>query len=123
MIGKIYSSVVPFYDRKAQKNGYKKRPVLIIAGPRNNDYTILPISTVSIKENLDSDYDVEVDPGKYPLLNLKQLSYIRVHKQTTVHQASLTTEISDLREAYGDLYIDVLARLEKYNEQVISQAL
>lgn len=49
MIGKIYSSVIPFYDSVKQANSYKKRPVLIIGGPRNNDYTVLPISTVTKK--------------------------------------------------------------------------
>ncbi len=36
MIGKIYSSVILFYDRVKQANSYKIRPVLIIGGPRNN---------------------------------------------------------------------------------------
>ena len=52
MIGKIYSSVIPYYDSAKKANFYKKRPVLIIGEMRNNDYTVLPISTVSKKENL-----------------------------------------------------------------------
>ncbi len=60
MIGKIYSSVVPFYDRVKQAKAFKRRPVLIIGGPRNNDYTVLPVSTVSNRQNLDADYDIEI---------------------------------------------------------------
>ena len=73
MLGKIYSSVIPYYDRIKKQISYKKRPVLIISGPRNNDYTVLPVSTVSIKKNLDPIYDVEVDPAKYPNRDLTGL--------------------------------------------------
>ena len=37
MIGKIVSSITPFYDNRLGMNSFKKRPVLIIGGPRNND--------------------------------------------------------------------------------------
>ena len=56
MIGKIYTVLFPYYDRKLQRNPYKKRPILIIAGSRNNDFTVLPVSSVSIKKNLDIEY-------------------------------------------------------------------
>ncbi len=95
MIGKIYSSVTPFYDSKKGMNSFKRRPVLIINGPRNNDYTVLPVSTVTHTEHIDSEYDVRVEPDKYPKLNLNRISYIRTHKQTTVHRASLTKEIGE----------------------------
>ena len=123
MIGKIYSSVIPFYDSVKQTNSYKKRPVLIIGGPRNNDYTVLPISTVTRKVNLDADYDIEVEPEKYPLLHLNKTSYIRTHKQTTVHKASLTTEIGNLKECYEDLYLEVLGKLEEFNNKTLDLAL
>ena len=123
MIGKIYSSVIPFYNSATGNNSYKKRPVLIIGGPRNNDYTILPISTVSKKENLDMDYDIKVEPGVYPLLNLTQVSYIRTHKQTTVHRAALTSQIGDLKESYTELYLKVLEKLEEFNKNTLNNAL
>ena len=66
MIGKIYSSITPFYDSKKCINSFKRRPVLIIGGPRNNDYTILPVSTITRKENIDPDFDVKVEPEQYP---------------------------------------------------------
>ena len=123
MIGMIYSSVTPYYDVQSGKNSYKRRPVLIIAGPRNNDYTVLPVSTVSRKENLDAKYDIEVNPAAYPKLNLNRMSYVRTHKQTTVHQASLVTPIGDLKADYEDLYLHILEKLEDFNENVLKEAL
>ncbi len=123
MIGKIYSTVFPYYDSKTQKNSFKKRPVLIIGGPRNNDYTVLPISTVTKKANLDSEYDLEINPANYPLLHLDKLSYVRVHKQTTVHKVSLTSLIGDMKTEYADLYLNVLEKLEEFNKITIDNAL
>ena len=123
MIGKIYSTVFPYYDSKTQKNSFKKRPVLIIGGPRNNDYTVLPISTVTKKANLDSEYDLEINPANYPLLHLDKLSYVRVHKQTTVHKVSLTSLIGDMKTEYADLYLNVLEKLEEFNKIPIDNAL
>lgn len=123
MIGKIYSTVFPYYDSKTQKNSFKKRPVLIIGGPRNNDYTVLPISTVTKKANLDSEYDLEINPANYTLLHLDKLSYVRVHKQTTVHKVSLTSLIGDMKTEYADLYLNVLEKLEEFNKITIDNAL
>ena len=123
MIGKIYSTVFPYYDSKTQKNSFKKRPVLIIGGPRNNDYTVLPISTVTKKANLDSEYDLEINPANYPLLHLDKISYVRVHKQTTVHKVSLTSLIGDMKTEYADLYLNVLEKLEEFNKITIDNAL
>lgn len=123
MIGKIYASVTPFYDSAKQTNSYKKRPVLIIGGPRNNDYTILPISTVTNKVNLDTDYDIEIDPVKYPKLNLNKMCYVRTHKQTTVHKASLTSQIGNMKDEYEDLYLHVMTKLEEFNNLILENAL
>ena len=95
MIGKLCWSTFPYYDRNSGRNAFKKRPVLILSGPRNNDYTVLPVSSISIRKNIDTDYDIEVDPNIYPRLHLTKTCYIRTHKQTIVHQAALTSQISD----------------------------
>lgn len=123
MIGEIYSSVVPFYDIKSGKNSFKSRPVLILSGPRNNDYTILPISSVTKKQNLDSEYDIELNPQTYPNLNLQKICYVRVHKQTTVHMASLNREISNLKDEYENLYLSILSKLDEYNKFILENAL
>ena len=96
---------------------------MIIGGPRNNDYTVLPISTVTKKANLDSEYDLEINPANYPLLHLDKLSYVRVHKQTTVHKVSLTSLIGDMKTEYVDLYLNVLEKLEEFNKGTIDRAL
>ncbi len=123
MIGKIYWSVFPFYDSKTGKNSFKKRPVLIISGPRNNDYTVLPVSSVSIKNNVDPDYDIEIDPLKYPALGLTRVCYIRTHKQTVVHQRALTSMIGDMKNDYEELYMDVMVKLEEFNKSVTDDSL
>lgn len=123
MIGKIYSSVTPFYDSAKGTNSFKRRPVLIISGPRNNDYTVLPVSTITHKEHVDPDYDVKVEPVEYPKLNLNRTSYIRTHKQTVVHQASLVRQIGDLKTEYEELYLSVLEKLEDFNKMVLNHAL
>ena len=123
MIGKICTSTTPFYDCKSQKNSFKSRPVLIIAGPRNDDYTILPISTISKKENVDHEYDIPLSIKDYPLLNLKQDCYIRTHKQTTVHKKSIIKELSSLKDTYEDLYLNVFCKLEEYNKHILDNAI
>ena len=123
MIGKIYSSVTPFYDSAKGVNSFKRRPVLIIGGPRNNDYTVLPVSTITHKEHIDTEYDVHVEPNDYPKLNLNKTSYIRTHKQTTVHQGSFVRQIGDLKAEYEELYLNVLEKLEQFNQAVMNNAL
>lgn len=118
MIGKIYSSVIPFYDSINRKNSYKKRPVLIIYGPRSNDFTVLPISTITKRQNLDAEFDIELNPSKYPNLNLVKQCFVRVHKQTTVHQASLTTQIADLKQEYPELYRLIITKLSSFNDLI-----
>ena len=115
MIGKIYTSVFPYFDSSVRQMKYKNRPVLIIGGPRNNDYTVLPLSTISNSANK--------DPVKYPLLNLTKVSYVRTHKQTTMHSANLVTYLSDVKNTYEDLYIDILLKLEQHNNELMEKML
>ncbi|MEY8367558.1 type II toxin-antitoxin system PemK/MazF family toxin [Anaerovoracaceae bacterium 42-11] len=123
MIGKIGISLCPYYNTQTNKKSFKKRPILIIGGPRNNDYTVLPISTVSRKENLDAKYDVEVIPAQYPNLNLHNTSYIRVHKQTTIHHSEILRIIGDLKSEYGELYLKILMLLEEFNQETLDASL
>lgn len=123
MIGKICISVTPFYDAEKKQNAFKKRPILVISGPRNNDYTVLPVSTVSKKENLDKEYDIKIKPEDYPELHLKKACYIRTHKQTNIHKSSITQTIGDMKAYYEELYMEVLSRLETFNAEVMNNAL
>ena len=48
-VGKIYPSILPYFDKRERKIKYKSRPILIIAEPIGIDteYTVLPVSTIS----------------------------------------------------------------------------
>lgn len=123
MIGSLCIIVSPYYDRKNNRNSYKKRPALVISGPRNNDYTILPVSSVSKKENLDEVYDIKVDPEKYPLLGLNKVSYIRTHKQTVVHRSSIVEKISSIKEEYNDLYQIIISSWMDFENEVFENSM
>lgn len=122
MIGKICTAITPYYDAVSKRKSFKSRPLLVVA-KADNDYVVLPISTVSRRENVDRVYDIEVDPAQYPALNLTQLSYVRTHKQTTIHIGQIVKTISDLRSAYQDLYIDILSKREQFSNAITQQAL
>lgn len=123
MIGKICWAVFPYYDSKLNKNAFKKRPVLIIGDARNNDYTVLPISTVTRKANLDDVYDIEIDVVKYQKLCLPKNCYVRSHKQTIVHKASVTSCIGNMKTDYPDLFLLVMQKWEQFNNYVLEKAL
>ena len=122
MLGWICSSTTPYYDIKTGRNAFKQRPVLVISELISNDYTVLPISTVSKRENLHFFYDIKVEPMLYPRLRLGKESFIRVHKQTTGHRAAVVRKISNLKTEYPDLYSLVLERLSEYNTNLVSNA-
>lgn len=119
--GTICVSLTPFYNVGSGKYDFKKRPVLIIGTADFGDYNVLPISRITKSSNMDSDYDIQVDPSIYPNLKLSTLSYIRVHKQTVVNKATLN-EISNLKSEYPILYNLILDKLEEYNTTMISYA-
>ena len=125
MIGKIYVSMVEFYDAKNQKNSIKARPVLILSDVRNNDFTVLPISTISNTQNIDWDYDIEVNPQIYQNLNLKKISYIRTHKRIYLHQAGVdkTKILGDIKNDYPNLFLEILEKMEKFNKEILENAL
>lgn len=117
-IGKIYSFSMPFYDVKKGGMGYKARPALILYGPRNGDYTVIPVSTIKDPKNRDADFDVKIDPIGFPNLGLREVSYIRTHKQTTAHQGSKYKYIGDLKGEYPDKYQEIISLVEKFNQEI-----
>lgn len=123
MIGKICKARTPYYDRITRMMSYKARPALVLAKADANDYVVLPVSSISNRANIDSVYDVEIDPSLYPKINLTCTSYVRTHKQTVVHRASLSDEIGDLKSEYEDLYLKILERREEFSNSITQQAL
>ena len=61
-VGKIYPSVLQFYDVKTKSQRNKSRPVLIIAEPigKDTEYTVLPVSTLLNRRFYDPRYDVQI---------------------------------------------------------------
>jgi uncharacterized protein YifN (PemK superfamily) len=102
---------------------FKNRPVLIVGQADATDYVILPISRVTNSANLDSDYDLQITQQTVPLMNLKQTSYIRTHKQSIVHAGELTKEIVDFKREYPDIYIEAIAKMEEFQKSIINNAL
>lgn len=123
MIGKVYLSVVNYYDNHTRTTRRKGRPVLIVAGPRNHDYTVLPISTIKNRQNLDPDYDILIDAGARACLSLSDECFIRTHKQTTVHEGELIKEKGDMKRDQEDLYLKALEKMEDYQRDILNQAI
>lgn len=123
MIGKVYMSVVDYYDSKTKTTRKKGRPVLIVAGPRNDDYTVLPISTIKNRANLDPDFDILIDPAARAKLSLQQECFVRTHKQMSLHMNTLIKQIGDMKNDEANLYLEALAKMEEFQKSVIQQAL
>ena len=123
MIGKVYMTSVDYYDIRTKTTRRKSRPVLVVGGPRNNDYTVLPISTISRRQNLDPDYDILVDAPERAVLSLDKECFIRTHKQTPVHQAQLVRYLGDMRTDLPDLYLDAISRMEQNQAEIVNNAI
>lgn len=123
MVGKAYVSIFQYYDNRVHRMAFKSRPVLIVGQADSSDYVILPISRVTNQANIDSYFDVPIDPADVPLMNLTQRSYIRTHKQSVVHLGELTKVITDFRNEYEDIYLDVISKMEEFQKNLITNAL
>ena len=102
---------------------FKNRPILIVGQADSTDYVVLPISRVTNFANLDNNYDVPIEPSDVPLMNLKQRSYVRTHKQCVIHLGELTKEIVDFKNEYPDIYINIIAKTEAFQKHLIDNAL
>lgn len=121
--GKICVSVIAFYNSKTGKREFKSRPVLVLAKIDHGDYAVLPVSRVTKTEYLHPRYDIPVTCHEFPALHLDYDSYIRTHKQTVINEKDITSELSDCRTEYPDLYVDILAHLEEFNAYIQDRAL
>ena len=114
MVGDFCLAIFPYYDVRVKKNKFKYRPILVIAEAGQNDWVTLPVSKISHKECID------LEPINYPLMNLACVSYIRTHKQTVTHRASITKVIINVKKMYPALYTRVIDKVEeKYKRNII----
>lgn len=123
MIGKVYLTYMDYFDIRTKTTRKKSRPVLVVGGPRNDDYTVLPISTISKRQNLDPDYDILVDATERAVLSLDKECFIRTHKQTPAHQAQLIKCLGDMRTDLPDLYLDAVSRMEQFQEEIVNKSI
>lgn len=123
MIGKAYVSLFKYYDKQRQSMSFKKRPVLIIGQADSSDYIVLPISRITSQHNIDSCYDVPMEPCRLPLMNLKQKSYVRTHKQAVINYRELSTEIVDFKTVYSEIYSEIISKVDKFQKELIEKAL
>lgn len=123
MIGEVHLSVVNFYDSSTGTTRRKKRPVLIVGGPRNNDYTVLPISTITRRENVDATYDIPICGTDRVTLGLDRDSFLRTHKQIPIHRGEITRKLGDMKTDLPDLYIEALAKMDKFQSEIVDSAI
>ena len=88
-----------YYDIKTQSVRFKVRPILIIAIERNyfhTDLTVLPISSVSNKKNIDYKFDISIGKIECPTLRYitRDYCFVRTHKPYTINSNSLFTDSS-----------------------------
>lgn len=118
----------PYYDSYSRGIKFKKRPALVISrenDSQNADLTVFPVSSVTLKVNLNLKYDIEVKKSVYPNLNLdRDVSYIRVHKPHTVNSKECIDIIcDDIRIYYEDLAIFILKTFEDFSKTIIDSGL
>lgn len=88
--GDIVLSTIDYYDLNSNKRKFKNRPCMVVGvSDERGDYVVLPISTITKKENIDPNYDIKVDMSDFPDLFLNNDSYVRTHKQMVVHRGSI----------------------------------
>ena len=119
LVGKIKASRMPYYDNKTNSVKFKSRPILVLKEEKElgmSDFTVLPISSVSFKKNINQKFDIEVTQTAYPLLNLtKEVCYIRCGKIMTINKTELGIKtISDLKSTYPELWQHIINRTKEY---------
>ena len=122
MIGMFCVATFPYYDTSTGRNKFKKRPMIILGQADSSDYVTLPVSKVSIKENIDDEYDLEIVCDEYPLLNLNCTSYIRTHKQTITNRNGIRTIIS-VKDTYPESWLSILQKVEDFQKKIINHGL
>jgi len=122
MVGKIVRCLTQYYDTRLHRNSIKSRPALVLRSPENDDYVVLPISTIPNRINVNPVYDIEIDPSKFPKINLTRLSYIRTHRMVSIPMQQIDTSviIGDLKSDYEELFLEIAEKVEQFHNEVIA---
>ncbi len=121
MIGKVYKSIVPYYDRANRRQSFKSRPCLIIGQADAGDYVVLPISSISDKSKVDPTYDISLDCSAFTFLHKN--SYLRTHKQTVVNISLLKDQLVDFKSVYEETFLECIIKVEAFQKKMTSDAL
>lgn len=122
-IGKAYWAVVQYYDCASSQMKFKKRPIIVIGRADKNDFVVLPISSITKRYNRSVKFDYQIEPMDYPELKLKHTSFIRTHKQTVLHDAEIVSEICDFKKEYEEAFLEIIARVSEFQEDLVNSAL
>lgn len=122
-VGCIYSVAFRYYNNQTNQMDVKVRPFLILKAEKEDlpcDFSALPISKVTNKQNLSARFDVEIPNAKYGNLFLREpISYIRTHKIQTVHSTDFKNKIcNDLRSIYPELSDQVRELVKEYVDDI-----
>ena len=121
--GTVCRALVQFYDSSSGRMRFKSRPALIIGNADEQDYTVLPISTITKRQNMNPHFDVPIDPKQYPGLTLAKYCFVRTHKPTIINAGQISPPVADMKNTYEELFLEILTRYEEYNSQIIALAL
>ena len=121
MIGKIVKCLTQYYDARLQRISSKSRPALVLKSPEDDDYVVLPISTIPNRTNVNPVYDIEIDPSKFSRINLTRLSYVRTHRMISIPMQQIDTSIiiGDLKSDYEELFLEIVEKVEQFHNEIM----
>lgn len=125
MGGKIVKCLTQYYDIGLHRISIKSRPALVLKSPENDDYVVLSVSTIPNRINVNPVYDIEIDPSKFPKINLTRLSYIRTHRMVSIpiQQIDGSIIIGDLKSDYEELFLEIVEKVEQFHNEVMKDLL
>lgn len=112
-VGQLVKVKFTYYNNQTKMMDVKARPFLIIKCEKDTfpcDFNGLPVSSISYYQNVNCDFDVQIEAARYPKLNIsRDISYIRVHKIQTFHSTEVDRlPIASIRNNYENLYQHII---------------
>lgn len=122
LIGEVRGSRFPYFNSNTQQIEFKNRPVLIINCEKEYgpcDLTVLPISTIPRKQNIDLTYDVPIDVTTYNKLSLNRNYFCRTSKVSTVYSRELTAStMGNIKIEYPKLYNEIITKFKLFTDKI-----
>lgn len=122
LIGEVRGSRFPYFNSTNQQIEFKSRPVLIINCEKEHgpcDLTVLPISTIPRRKNINSTYDIFIDISIYNKLSLKRNCFCRTNKVSTVHSGELTASaMGNIKIDYPKLYSEIITKFKVFTDEI-----